>query len=320
MDRLSGDLGDEACDENGDAALEEAGLALDMARDEGSAMRLAAPERLFNLAELDVLYDRAHKALWTYMQPVGRPSFSPQMLGDFELWQDLIAGHFGPQRLPLDYLILGSRAPGVFCFGGDLELFQKLIRAGDRDGLARYGHHCVEILQRNHYALDLPMLTIGLVEGQALGGGFEALLSFDVIIAERGVNFGLPEVMFGLFPGMGAHTFLSRKLGTAMADRIILSNESYSAEDMYDMGVVSHLAEPGGGVAAVRDYMAKSARRHGGLVAAKRAMRVAAPVELAELKAIVDLWADAAVKLGENDLKLMSRLAAAQTRILRKAG
>ncbi len=76
--------------------------------------------------------------------------------------------------------------------------------------------------------LDLPILTIGLVEGTALGGGFEALLSFDYIVAERGASFGLPEVMFGLFPGMGAHAFLSRKLGAAMADRLIVSNQTYT--------------------------------------------------------------------------------------------
>ena len=51
----------------------------------------------------------------------------------------------------------------------------------------------------------------------------DALLSFDYIIAERGATFGLPEVLFGLFPGMGAHAILSRKLGSAMADRLIVS-------------------------------------------------------------------------------------------------
>jgi DSF synthase len=196
---------------------------------ERSAQRLALPERLFNLNELEVLYQSDARALWTFMRPQLRPSFTPAMLGDFELWQYLIANHFGPQGVPLDYLILGSRAPGVFCFGGDLELFQRLIREGNRDGLLAYGHRCVEILHRNIYALDLPMITIGLVQGQALGGGFEAVLSFDFIIAERGATFGLPEIMFGLFPGMGAHAILSRKLGTAMAERMKCTTWASSA-------------------------------------------------------------------------------------------
>src|SRR3712207_7235821 len=56
----------------------------------------------------------------------------------------------------------------LFRSGGDLELFQRLIRERDRDGLARYGYRCVEILHRNMGSLDLPMLTIGLVQGAAL--------------------------------------------------------------------------------------------------------------------------------------------------------
>jgi DSF synthase len=56
----------------------------------------------------------------------------------------------------------------------------------------------------------LPILTVGLVQGAALGGGFEALLSFDYVVAERDATFGLPEILFGLFPGMGAHSLLSR--------------------------------------------------------------------------------------------------------------
>lgn len=277
--------------------------------------RLAMPERLFALDELDVLYDKEHRALWTFMRPAERPSFTPPMLADFEQWQSLIVDGFGPGQTPLDFLILGSRSPGVFCFGGDLQLFAEMIRSGDRSGLVRYGNRCVDILDRNIRALNLPMLTIGMVQGQALGGGFEALLSFDFIIAERGSTFGLPETMFGLFPGMGAHPLLSRKLGTAMADRLILSGETYSAEAMYELGIVHALAEPGEGVEAIRAFMTKSQRRHAGLVAARKAMRVAAPVPMTEFYSIVELWADAALQLSEKDLKLMLRLVSAQDRL-----
>lgn len=286
---------------------------------EDSVQRLAVPERLLSLNELEVFYETETKALWTFMRPANRPSFTPPMLRDFEEWQGLIAASFGAGKLALDYLILGSRAPGVFCLGGDLELFHGLIRSGNRAGLVAYGNRCVEILHRNMHALDLPMVTVGLVQGQALGGGFEALLSFDHIIAERGATFGLPEIIFGLFPGMGAHSLLSRKVGTAMADRLILSSETYTAEDMYDLGIVQQLAPVGEGVDAVRAFMAKSQRKHAGLVGARRAMRAAAPVALSELRDIVGHWADSALQLGESDLKLMTRLASAQTR-LAKAG
>lgn len=317
MERISSDLsGPEAPHSQAEGVVEgpdEAAPAmLEQAR-----VRLAIPDELFALSELDVLYSDAEEAIWTYMHPAGRPSFTPPMLGDFDAWQKLIGANFGPGKVPLKYLILGSRAPGVFCFGGDLELFASLIRECNRDALAGYGYRCVEILYRNMQALDLPILTIGLVQGQALGGGFEALLSFDHIVAERGSTFGLPEVMSGLFPGMGAHAILSRRLGQAMADRIIMGNEVYTAEAMYELGIVQQLAEPGEGELAVRDFMAKSSRRHAGLVGARRASRRTNALPLAELRDIVDHWADAALQLREQDLKLMQRLAGAQTRLIR---
>lgn len=273
------------------------------------------PDELLALTQLETFYQEECQALWSYMRPKGRPSFTPPMLGEFERWQDLIAKNFGDGGVPLRYLILGSRSPGVFCFGGDLDLFQRLIRDRDRDGLVRYGHRCCKILHRNMNTLDIPMLTIGLVEGTALGGGFEALLSFDYIVAERGATFGLPEVMFGLFPGMGAHAFLSRKLGSAMADRLIVSNETYSAEQMHEMGLVHVLAEPGEGLNACREFIRKSERRHAGLVGARRATRIAWNLELQELTRITELWADTALQLSEQDLRIMNRLTSAQQRL-----
>ncbi|AOL23404.1 DSF synthase [Erythrobacter litoralis] len=280
-----------------------------------SALHAAIPEGLFALGELDVLYDDRAAALWTFMNPDGRPSFTPTMLRDFEAWQDLIGQGFGPGKVPLRYLILGSRARDVFCFGGDLELFQRLIRDRDRDGLVRYGHRCCAILDRNIRTLDIPMLTVGLVQGAALGGGFEALLSFDYIIAERQATFGLPEIMFGLYPGMGAHALLARKLGSAMADRIIVSNQTYTAEEMYEMGIVHALAEPGDGVNAVRDFLKKSDRRHAGLVGSRRAIKEVWKLDVAELNRITEMWAETALELSETDLKVMNRLVAAQARL-----
>lgn len=315
MDRLAGDLGGR------EQAVELASApAISFAHQAGeelvqSQARLAVPDELFQLEHLDVFHDEREQALWTFMRPEGRPSFTPPMLQDFVKWQQLIGSQFGPGRTPLRYLILGSRAPGVFCFGGDLELFAALIREGNRDGLAAYGYRCVEILNRNLQSLDLPILTIGLVQGQALGGGFEALLSFDYIVAERGSMFGLPEVKFGLFPGMGAHAFLARKLGSAMADRVIMDDKTFSAEQLYDMGIVHVLAEPGEGVAATHAFMSKAERRHAGLVGARKASKRSYNLTLSELRDIVDYWADAALKLRDQDLKLMQRLAAAQGRL-----
>jgi len=227
----------------------------------------------------------------------------------------LIPTGFGEGKVPLRYLILGSRAQDVFCFGGDLALFEQLIRNRDREGLVQYGHRCCAILDRNIKNLDIPMLTIGLVQGAALGGGFEALLSFDFIVAERTATFGLPEIMFGLFPGMGAHALLYRKLGSARAEQFILSNETYTAEQMFELGLVHELAEPGDGINACKQFIKNSERRHAGLVGSRKAMKHAWNLKLGELNKITEMWADTALELREQDLKVMNRLVAAQGRL-----
>ncbi|NCP12043.1 MAG: crotonase/enoyl-CoA hydratase family protein [Sphingomonadales bacterium] len=277
--------------------------------------RARIADGLFELDQLEVAYDVDHATLWTMMNPAGRASFNRQLLTDFEAWQDLIIDSFGGDDAPpLLYLVLGSRVSGVFCYGGDLDLFVRLIRAGDRAGLVDYGRRCVNILHRNIASLDLPIVTIGLVQGDALGGGWEALMSFDVIVAERGSKFGLPETMFGLFPGMGAHAILGRKLGYAKAEHIILSGETLTAEDLYDMGLVHILAQPGEGRAEVERYIGREARRQGGRAGAFAAMKRVNPVTIEELCDIVEIWADSALRLAEKDIRLMLRLVAAQTR------
>ena len=276
--------------------------------------RLRLPDEIFRLKSLEVLYQPEERALWTFIRHEGRPSFTPHLLTEFEQWQDLIREGFARAPEELRFLVLGSRTPGVFCFGGDLALFQALIRAGDRAGLIGYGYRCVEILDRNMQGLGLPLVTVGLAQGAALGGGFEALLSFDHLIAEESATFGLPETMFGLFPGMGAHALLTRKLGSAMADRLILSSRTYTAREMYELGIVHEVVGRGEGIAATRAFIARSGRRHAGLYGAKRALRESNPVSLGELKRIVEHWAESALSLREQDLKLMQRLAAAQER------
>jgi DSF synthase len=274
-----------------------------------------AGTRLFDLGQLDVRWDSALGALWTFMTPLDRPNFNRPMLRDFQLWQAEIGREFADPAEGLKYLVLGSRFPGVFSLGGDLKLFAGFITAGDRDGLVRYGRACVSILHNNLRRLELPLVTIALIQGDALGGGFEAALSFNVIVAEKGVKFGLPEIGFGLFPGMGAHSLLSRRIGLAKAEQMMLTNRLYTAEEMHEMGLVHVLAERGGGEEAVRTYIARNARRQVGHRGIYHASSLANPVTLEELNAIVEVWADTALCLSEADLKFMRRLSEAQVRL-----
>lgn len=273
---------------------------------------------LFDLGQMDVSWDADLGTLWAFITPQDRPNYNLQLLRDTMTWQMESKRLFAQPDSPLRYMVLGSRFPGVFNLGGDLEMFAACIERQDRETLRQYSHLCVEIVDRVWHCNDMQVVNIGLAQGDALGGGFEALMCFDVIIAERQARFGLPEVLFGLFPGMGAYSILARKIGHSAAERMILSGKVYSAEEMYDMGVVSVLAEEGEGEAATRAYIATHTSRHAGHVGVYQAGRRVNPLDLSELRDIVDVWVDTALRLTDKDLKLMRRLASAQTRLHQK--
>lgn len=262
--------------------------------------------------------DREQGIFWCRLAPTGRPCFSPELLRDVTAMhrsiERMFQGARGAAEAPFRYFVCGSAIPGIFNLGGDLGLFHRLIGAGDLEGLKRYGRAAVAAIHRNHTGFDLPVVTIALVQGDALGGGFECALSHDMIIAERSAKFGLPEVLFNLFPGMGAHAFLIRKIGQREADRMITSGQIYTAEQLHGMGLVDVVAPDGEGEAAVRDYVEKNGRWHNAQQGHLRARRRVNPVTIEELEEIVDLWAETAVRLTEQDLRRMARLVAAQDR------
>ncbi len=269
--------------------------------------------------EFELEYDSAKKILFCYFKYEGRPCFTPALLREAQAIQRLVRGLFGDRVVgepPLRYLVLGSRTPQIWNLGGDLDLFSTLIRNRDRAALRRYAHTCCEIGFTNATGLgfDLPVISVALVQGDALGGGFEAALSSNLIVAERGAKFGLPEILFNLFPGMGAYSFLARRIAPGIAERLIMSGEIYTAEQLHALGVVDVLAADGQGVQAFYDFIGRRERRYAAQRAMYRARRLVNPVTFEEMTRIADLWVEAAFKLEEADLKRMERLVTAQER------
>lgn len=281
------------------------------------AFETVTADRRWQLAELDVRLEPAAGILWQSMRPASRPSFTLGLLRDLNTVADGVQAAYERQpaaaERTLRFIVTGSTLPGIFNLGGDLGLFLQLIESRDRDALRRYAHACARGQHRLHSAFDVPVCMIALVAGDALGGGFEAALAHDVIIAERQAQFGLPEVLFNLFPGMGAYSFLSRKIGAAQAERMILSGKVYTAEEMHALGIVDHLADRGEGAGAVADFAAAYTRSIS-RQAVMKTRKVVAGVPIAELITVADVWVDAALRLGPGDLRRMAHLAKAQDR------
>jgi len=285
-----------------------------------STIRFTNEAYLRNLQQLRIEVDAQARAVWLYMQPQPRPCFTEELLGELRQYQSTLLQYDGRlpvagDLVPIDYQILTSGHAGVFNFGGDLNRFVSCIERGDVEGLRSYAKACVDVLHPNLVNYGLPVTTISLVQGEALGGGFEAALSSDVIVAERGVQMGLPEVLFNLFPGMGAYQMLARRLGAGAAERMILSGRMYSAEELYDLGLVNVLAEPEEGVEALYGYMRAHRKRRNAHLAIQRVREETAPVSYEELLRVCDIWVDAAMALSEKDLRTMMRLVRSQNRL-----
>jgi len=191
--------------------------------------------------QLEMQFDPELGALWMLMRPEGVPCFNLDLLADLIDGSRLIEANEGRVNVdgapvPVRYCVIASRAPGVFNYGGDLALFARLAQARDRQRLLHYATLCVENLHRHTTGFHLPTITLALVQGAALGGGFEAVLSNQVIIAERSSTFGFPEILFNLFPGMGAYSFLARLIGARRAEEIIISGALYGAAELAELG------------------------------------------------------------------------------------
>ncbi len=215
------------------------------------------------------------------------------------------------------YFVLSSDVPKVFNFGGDLALFVLLVRAADVESLKLYGQRCVDLVWWMENAAQRGVYTIVLSQGDTLGGGLESVLPFHKVIFERSAQAGFPEVLFNLFPGMGAWDFTIRKAGFAVASEMVLSGRLYSAEELHYRKVVDVVVDDGAGEMAIERAVYEVEPRHRGVLTALRGQRLAAPVRRQALDEIVDLWAESALSLTDRDLRLMERLARAQAR---KAG
>jgi len=270
-----------------------------------------------NYRDLIIRYDQEHRALWCYLRASARPCYTPELLAELEHFNRTVDQHLREQNAnsahdSIRFLVFASRIPGIFNLGGDLALFLRLIRTGDREGLCRYTKSCIDLL---HIGSQLPITTISLIQGDAFGGGFEGAIATRVLIAERRARMGLPEILFNLFPGMGAYSLLARRLDPTRAERLILSGRTFTAEELHEMGVVDVLADDEQGEKAVYAYMRKYNRAYNGYDSIHKVRQICHPLSYDELMRIGSIWVDAALQLTERDLRIMERIARSQEKL-----
>ena len=277
---------------------------------------LEAPVRtpvvVLETESLTATYDPVTCTIWSSMHVRPRQCFSAAVLRDMlELY-----GHIRRGVWKVDFYVLRSDARRVYNLGGDLHYIRDCVSREDWAGVAEYARLCVEAIYGLTSGLDRRVISIAEINGDALGGGFEAALSCDFIIAEQGTKLGFPEVLFNLFPGMGAYSLLARKIAPHVAQRMILSGSISQSETLHAQGVLDEVVEPGHGREAVENFIRNTRKQLGGYKGFLEGRRRSAlwPTH-SELTKVVEHWVECVKQISPRDLRLIDRLVSAQNRL-----
>ena len=138
----------------------------------------------------------------------------------------------------IEGLLMVSRKD-VFIVGADITEFLGMF-SQEEDDIIQMLTSVTDIFNRIE---DLPFPTVSLINGIALGGGFEVCLSTDYRIMSKGAKVGLPEVKLGIFPGWGGSVRLPRLIGADNAIEWICTGKEQSADDALSMGAVDAVVE-----------------------------------------------------------------------------
>ncbi len=212
------------------------------------------------------------------------------------------------------HVILTSDTPGVFSLGGDLDHFADCIRRGDRETMLRYALDCVHMGHVFNTGFEGTVSTTSVVKGLALGGGLEGAACCQTIICEDGSVLQLPEIKFGMFPGMGAISYLTRRAPAQDVRRMVETGEAVDLRAALAVGMIDDVAPKGAGMAAAHQRNERLAQGFHGRMATRYAMALAQGPSLIELETIARSWVDVAFKIDPRDIRLMLRLAGQQLR------
>lgn len=283
---------------------------------DAGALKLMQLVKNLSLVELRVELDPGLAAVWCFQQHRKRPNFTLSLLKDIRAVQRLITDfhrdHPQEARRLAKFLIWGSDLPGIFNLGGDLSYFVYLVERSDAPRLRAYAMSCIDVCFANYSGLHADVIVGALVAGDALGGGFESALSCDFIIAESTARFGLPEILYGLFPGMGSYSFLSRRLGQAKAEIVILDGRLHEASEVNQLGLVEQVSAASTGRTEMHRHLSKLLKRFDAVLSIYKAKRRTSPISYQEMTDIVEDWVATAMSLSAMDLRKMKKLAIAQ--------
>ena len=180
-----------------------------------------------------LLQEQTGRIRWlTINRPEKHNAFAPGLLAEVDA--ALTAAEADAEVAALVITGAGSKA---FVAGNDVQALAAMdAQAAYRDMLAGQ-----RLMQRLH---ESGKPTIAMVNGYALGGGFELALACDFIVASTTAKFGFPEISLNTMPGWGGTQLAVKKMGLTHAKEMVLTGRHYSVEECRHFGFIARVAEP----------------------------------------------------------------------------
>ena len=169
---------------------------------------------------------REHIALVTLNRPEARNAISPEVSQTMVTVLDEVEAD--PE---LRAVVLTGRGE-VFSAGADL----KVVAQGKANDIARGKGGFAGIVTR-----DFPKPIIAAVNGPALAGGFEIVLSCDLVVAAESARFGIPEVKRGLMAAAGGLIRLPKRVPLAIALELAMTGDPIDAQRALQLGLVNRV-------------------------------------------------------------------------------
>jgi enoyl-CoA hydratase len=144
--------------------------------------------------------------------------------------------------------LIFTGAGNAFCAGGDLKYFSETVGSGDMNKFRAYLQLCQNMYRRVE---NFPRPTIAAVNGVAVAGGLELILSCDLVMAAESAKIGDGHANFGIIPGGGGSIRLPRKIPMALAKRMLFTGNLFPASEMLKYGLVNEVVADGDLNAAV---------------------------------------------------------------------
>lgn len=259
---------------------------------------------------INVRYDAASLTAVVSFETDEVPSCTLRVVRALHAAYDAIAAA-KERGVAIEQMILTSHVDGIFNMGGDLGLMATAARARDDAALQEYGRLTAALVHRTWNGLGVGMTTIAAVDGDAFGGGCEAALSANVVVATEKSRFAFPEVRFGLYPAMGATSLVGRRVSPAFATEWIISGRTLEAGLAERAGLVDRIVVEKPEQCALRLLRNHaSSRRKLREVARLRRLQAEYPFEEAER--IVMQWATTVAAMPQRKLTQIERIVRAQ--------